>query len=561
MTSAAISAAADAPELDLARVFPGDSELAALCRALDWAATPLGPVAQWPAALRTTVRTCLESSFPLNLWCGRERVLIYNDGYRRMLGGKHPQALGRPGAEVWAEIWAGIAPLFDAIRDGGPPVFAEDQPFVVERAGVREDVWFTYSLSPVRDEAGEIVAFLNVVSETTDRVRAQHEANEARAAALLAESRMREVFAQAPVGVCVLRGPQHVYELVNPLYQRFFPGRPLLGLPVAEALPELVGQGVFELLDGVLATGEAFAASEYAVRVHRADGGEPEERVFNFVYQPVRDAAGVVDAIVAVAIDVTELVQARRTAEEALRAAEEANDAKGQFLAMMSHELRTPLNAIGGYTQLLQLGVHGPVNDAQHDALTRIQQSQRHLLGLINAVLNYARLEAGRVHYDVETIALPEALREVEVLTSVQARERGLALHIDSCVPGREAPLTVRADPEKLRQVLLNLLSNAIKFTEPGGRVSVSCGLDEVGGARMVRIRVADTGRGIPGDHLQRIFEPFVQVGRGFTTADAGTGLGLAISRDLARGMDGDIVVQSEVGVGSEFVVVLPAGE
>ena len=557
--------AARGADADAARTFPGGSELAALCRTLDWSRTPLGPVERWPQALRMMVRTCLESPFPTNLWCGPELVLVYNDGYRRLLGDKHPAALGRPGNEVWAEIWDGIAPLFDAIRAGGPAVFAEDQPFVVERGSEREDVWFTYSLSPVRDEAGEIVAFLNVVSETTGRVLAQRETNEARAAALRAESRMREVFAQAPVGVCVLRGPRHVYELVNPLYQRFFPGRPLLGLPVEAALPEMRGQGVIELLDRVLATGETYAASEYAVQVHRADDGEAEERVFNFVYQPVRDAAGVVDAIVAIATDVTELVEARRTAEVALRVAEEANDAKGQFLAMMSHELRTPLNAIGGYTQLLQLGVHGPVTDAQGDALSRIQQSQRHLLGLINAVLNYARLEAGSVHYDIDRVALPEALREVEVLTTVQARERGLALHIDACGPGGGA-LAVRADPDKLRQILLNLLSNAIKFTGPGGRVTVSCAPGdpgepgEPGAPGTVRIAVADTGRGIPADQLHRIFEPFVQVGRGFTSPDAGTGLGLAISRDLARGMGGDLTVRSVVGEGSEFLLVLPAG-
>ena len=247
-----------------------------------------------------------------------------------------------------------------------------------------------------------------------------------------------------------------------------------------------------------------------------------------------------------------ETMAARADAEQAAEVARAANRAKADFLAVMSHELRTPLNAIGGYTELLEMGLRGPVTEEQLADLTRIKRSQRHLLSLINDLLNYAKLEAGRVQYAIETLSVAGLLASLEPLIAPQIAAKALALEWNRL----DESLAVRADEEKVRQILLNVLSNAVKFTPPGGTITVTAER----AAGVVRIAVSDTGVGIPEDKLDVIFEPFVQLARGLTQHNEGTGLGLAISRDLARAMDGELLADSEVGRGSRFTLVLVVG-
>ena len=245
----------------------------------------------------------------------------------------------------------------------------------------------------------------------------------------------------------------------------------------------------------------------------------------------------------------TELTRALSDADAARRVAEEANATKSRFLATMSHELRTPLNAIAGYVDLLDLGVHGPVTNEQREDFSRIKRSQQTLLHLIDDVLTFAKLEAGRAEYHFEEIRFAEFLESLESFIAPRLRQKKLTYELDSCDP----EMTVRMDREKVERVLLNLLSNAVKFTDKGG-VRVECKAEH----DFLRVDVHDTGRGIPADKLDQVFDPFVQANSSLTQRIEGTGLGLSISRQLSRAMGGDVTVKSTVGKGSTFTLILP---
>ncbi len=308
-------------------------------------------------------------------------------------------------------------------------------------------------------------------------------------------------------------------------------------------------------IDQVMSTGESTWHEDQYLPIER--NGHLEDVWWTYSYSAVRDHGEIAGVLVvcqettARVAMVNERERLLAMAERARIEAESANRAKSEFLAVMSHELRTPLNAIGGHAQLIELGVHGEVTAEQRTALERIQRSQRHLLGLINGVLNYAKIDAGAVNFEISDVIVDEALATCEALTGPNARVKGLEFRHVRCDPR----IVVRADSEKLQQILFNLISNAIKFTDPGGCVSLEC-LETA--KREIAVIVSDTGQGISEDQLERVFQPFVQIDTKLTRASEGTGLGLAISRELARGMGGELTVRSEVGVGSSFILSLP---
>jgi len=322
------------------------------------------------------------------------------------------------------------------------------------------------------------------------------------------------------------------------------PANPIVGQELGALLAEAFGEPSAALVTRLVATPRLDKAlfimdgRTFSVTTHEMKGGADPDRV------------------VCVFEDVSERMAAEREREELLQVAEQArleaesaNRSKSEFLAVMSHELRTPLNAIGGYAQLLELGIRGPVTEQQRADLDRIMRSQSYLLSLINDVLNFAKIESGHMKVDQVEVRLAEVVEGMRDFVQPQLSERELHFTIANCDDG----LIVRGDRDKVQQILLNLLSNALKFTPAGGSITLRCARRDNGAV----VSVEDTGQGIAADKLEWIFEPFVQVDRRYKREQEGIGLGLAISRELARAMGGDLVVRSAEGKGSTFELLL----
>ena len=327
----------------------------------------------------------------------------------------------------------------------------------------------------------------------------------------------------------------------------------LLLVIVSAGASWLISKRITRPLAALSAAAEGLAIGDYSRPVN--DSGRDEvarlAKTFNRMRQEIGATHDELEAQVEEAQTVAEeLEQTNTQLLEAKASADLANKAKSDFLAVMSHELRTPLNAIGGYVQLIALGIHGPVTPAQTEALARTTRSQQRLLTLVNDVLNFAKLDAGQVHYDWKDVSLDAALSGLEAVIAPQVQAKALRYCYAACDP----LLTAHADHDKIQQVVLNLLSNAIKFTPERGSITVSCSATDT----EVRVHVHDTGVGIPEDRARTVFDPFVQVDRTLNRPHDGVGLGLAISRDLARGMGGDLVVDSVPGQGSTFTLILP---
>jgi signal transduction histidine kinase len=259
----------------------------------------------------------------------------------------------------------------------------------------------------------------------------------------------------------------------------------------------------------------------------------------------LEDTAAELEASNAALQGLNEALEARSAEAEA------ANRAKAEFLASMSHELRTPLNAIGGYVDLLQAGIQGGLTEPQRTSIERIRRNAQHLLVLITDILNFAKVEAGRIELRIADVPLDPLIGELERTVAPLVEAKRLAF-----LSRHDPQARLLGDPDRVHQILLNLLGNAVKYTDPGGQLSLDAALD--GGRVLIRVR--DTGLGIPADQLEAIFDPFVQLRRApGDVMPEGVGLGLSISRDLARAMGGDLTVESEPGAGSVFTLVMPA--
>jgi signal transduction histidine kinase len=483
----------------------------------------------------------LNAKFPMLVAWGPERTMLYNDAYIEILGDKHPSAMGARLDDVWAEVWSAVeGNIEQAMR--GEAVFAQNLPLTVHRRGYDEQVWFTFSYSPIRTESGQVGGLLCVVVETTDQVLAQRYRDDEIA-------RLQRLFQHAPGIIAVLRGPDHVFDIANDGYCRFIGRDDSIGKAVREALPELQGQGFYELLDQVYATGKPYIGNELPIMLQREPNGALEERFVSFIYQPTFDHRGAITGIFVEGSDVTESVLAFR----ALRASESAlmamNHRKDEFLAMLAHELRNPLAPIASAAEMLKLVAQG---DARvRKAAEVIARQAGHLSVLVDDLLDVSRVTQGLVDLKMSIVDLDAIIDSAveQARPLVLSRKHALVVRHD------HRAASVIGDRNRLVQVIVNLLNNAAKYTPDGGAITLAVHTD---GKRVV-VDVEDNGMGIDADLLPSIFDLFTQAARTPDRLEGGLGIGLALVKTIVNLHGGEVTASSGgLGAGNKITVMLP---
>ena len=515
----------------------GTGEMADRTRAFDWSQTAVGSIDQWPEALLITVNTLLGSHHPMFLWWGKELIQFYNDGYRPSIReDKHPLALGQRGKECWPEIWPIIGPQIDAVMADGTASWHEDQLVPIHRNGKLEDVYWTYGYSPVRDSIGTICGTLVVCTETTGSVLGHIQLR-------LERERLAEIFQQAPAFFALLRGPEHMYEMVNAPYQELIGHRDLAGKTVSEAVPEAEEQGFIAILDNVYKTGEPFIGRGTPLQLAVEGSDILETHYLDFVYQPHRDADGTVSGIIVLGIDVTE----NKRAEQVLIQTEKLA-AVGRLASSIAHEINNPLEAV---TNLLYLAEQSAVNPDARKYLETAQQELGRVSVITNQTLRFYRQTSNR-----------KSITATELIDGTLPLYQGKLNNSNVTVERRERTHNpVLCFDGEIRQVLSNLIGNAIDaMSATGGRLLLRSrdATDWATGRKGIVLTVADTGAGMSAATLSRIFEAF------FTTKGlSGTGLGLWISREITDRHLGKLRVRSSKSAhsGTVFTIFLPCDE
>ncbi len=486
--------------------------------------------------------------------------------------------VGLTAREAFPELEGqGFFERLDEVYATGEPFHGRDLPTRVRRGGETEEAFFDVSFQPLADAVGGVEGIMTITGDVTERVHAR---------------RRVEVMAEAGTALASSSGAEGVLRaLARVVAQRLAPGCAVVwaGQPDEPPRVEVATRGPdgearfhpppafppirHDAVARVIHSGHTERLSDAALLASIVGPGEWRSgAVVPMRLDGLTVGAAVLASGAAGPWGVEDLAVAEELARRAALAVERArlyeralaaNVAKSQFLATMSHEIRTPINAIIGYAELMELGIGGPLSDAQSAYLGRVRYSSQHLLGLINDILDLAKVEAGEMRFAREPVSAGEAAAAVAAMMAPQAVAKGVRLVADEFDPEVQA----LGDPDRLRQVVLNLVSNAVKFTGAGGRVTLRCGASAHGPPHAelngpgpwAWVEVADTGMGIPPEQLARVFEPFTQVDGTHTREQGGTGLGLAISRRFARRMGGDVAARSRPGEGSVFTLWLPA--
>lgn len=553
-------------------VFTGTSEMAARMRAFDWSATSLGPVDEWPASLRTATRICLTSRFPMIVWWGPELRFIYNDAYGPLLGSKHP-ALGKPGDQVWPEIWEIIGPMLRGVVETGEATWSEDLLLPMNRHGYWEETYWTYSYSPLHDDDGVVRGVFTAVSDTTERVIGQRrlaalqdlgaQAGTARTvgeACELVATSLGRAGVDVPYAAVHLRTGDGDLSLAASTLagevDRSTGAAPPVW-PVATVLADGLPAQLTDVLTSVgeLPTGGWQTAPTEAVvlPLHGETGAEDigvivlaasagralDDGYRTFLDLVAQQTAALINGAVAYEVQ-------QQRAEELV----ELDRAKTAFFSNISHEFRTPLTLINGPLQELRARL-GDQDEQVRAELEVINRNALRLGKLVTALLDFSRIEAGRMQASYEPVDLARFTAELASVFRAAVERAGLTLDVD-CPP---LSRPVHVDRAMWEKVVLNLLSNALKFTFHGGiRVSVA----EHDGIPAVQI--ADTGIGVPADEIPRLFERFHRVPQARSRSHEGSGIGLALVKELVGLHGGTITVDSAPDVGTTFTVRLPFG-
>jgi PAS domain S-box-containing protein len=558
----------------------GGGELGALMRAHDWASTPLGLPATWPQSLRMAIRIMLTSLQPIWIGWGNDLIYLYNDPYKSIIGGKHPWALGRPTREVWREIWADIEPLLKTATSGDRGTFVESQLLIMERNGYPEETYYTFSYSPVPGDAGEVGGIICANSDDTLRVIGERQLG------LLRELASSTANIRTWQGACL----QSVKALAANSHDLPFtmlyvgdPGGNVLSLighsggssdaefappsidmdtpsrwPVAEALQQHEIQ-IVELSDDLFLTKPPSGAWDRAPSKAAilpisptADTGRAGVLIvglnpFRLFDESYRGFLGLAAGQIAAALSNAQAYEEERRRGEALA---ELDRAKTTFFSNVSHEFRTPLTLMLGPIE--ELVASSELDGESRAQLELVHRNGMRLLRLVNSLLDFSRIEAGRMQASFEPTDLGAYSAEVASAFRGVTEKAGLQLVVQC----DELPQPVYLDREMWEKVLLNLLSNAFKFTLHG---EIRLLVDR-GDRGEARIRVADTGIGIPAEQLPRLFERFHRVEGAQGRSFEGTGIGLALVQELVKLHGGTITADSVTGRGTVFTIELPFG-
>jgi signal transduction histidine kinase len=472
------------------------------------------------------------------LWWGEDLIQFYNDAYRPSIGGdKHPKALGQKGHECWPEIWPIIFPQIDAVMKHGEASWHVDQLVPINRDGKLEDVYWTYGYSPVYKPSGEIGGTLVVCTETTSNVLARRQVQ-------FEMERLSDLFEQAPAFFAVMRGQDHVFEMVNRSYQQLIGHRSVLGRTLREAVPEAEEQGFLALLDGVYQTGTPYVGRGTPIHLARSSDHPLELRYLDFVYEPKREPDGSISGVIVLGVDVTE---AKRS-EQILLQSEKLN-AVGRLASSIAHEINNPLESV---TNLIYLAQTADISAEARQFLVTAEVELRRVSAIANQTLQFHRQSTNPVPISAAklidtTLPLYQG-RISNARVSVERRDR--ACRPVTCLDG------------EIRQVLSNLIGNAIDAmsgTERRLIIRTREGTSWETGRRSVILTIADTGSGMSADTISHIFEPF------FTTKGTkGTGLGLWISREIIARHQGSLKVKSwqvPPRSGTVFTLMLPGDD